>query len=256
MLRWFACRKEAPVLGEPPLSKLARDLLARERGCQEDEAIKSRALARARAVVERERTAGIGLRLFGSLDRGARPRRAWRTLLLVAAAIGAAGLAAAGVGFYGQPDEEEPRSVPSKVTAPQAAHLAVGGALVPVERATDVPPAPAPVPQARTAPPGSAAPDSARSLSLKQYATELSLLEPARSSISRGDYAAALSALSQHRREFPNGQLSQEREALRVRALWGLGQKPAALAAASAFRKRYPRSALLSWLKAEGEPSP
>ena len=243
------------MLGEPPLSKLARDLLARERGCEEDEAIKGRALARARAVVERERTAGIGLRLFGSLDRGARPRRAWRTVLLVAAAIGAAGLAAAGVGFYGQQDAEEPRAVPSKVTAPQSAHLAVGGALVPVERATDVPP-PAPAPQPRTTPLGSAAPESARSLSLKQYATELSLLEPARSSISRGDYAAALSALSQHRREFPNGQLSQEREALRVRALWGLGQKPAALAAASAFRKRYPRSALLSWLKAEGEPSP
>lgn len=242
------------MIGEPRLSKLARDLLARERGQQEDEGIKGRALARARAVVERERTAGSGLRLLGAVKRGASPRRAWRTVLLIAAAVGAAGLAAAGAGWYGQKDVAERLPAPGKATASEAPHVAVGGALLPVERANDVPAEPAP--QAPASSQGSVGTDGARSLSLKQYASELALLEPARSSIGRGDYAAALSALSQHRREFPNGQLSQEREALRVRALWGLGQKPAALAAASAFRKRYPRSALLSWLKAQGEPSP
>lgn len=243
------------MIGEPsPLSKLARDLLARERGRQEDEGIKSRALARARAVVESERTAASGLHSLGAMDRGVSSRRAWRTVLLIAAAVGAAGLAAAGAGLYGQNDAAERLPAPGKASSTAVTPLAVGGALLPLERANDAPPEPAP--QAPAAPQGSVGTDSARSLSLKQYATELSLLEPARSSISRGDYAAALSALSQHRREFPNGQLSQEREALRVRALWGLGQKPAALAAASAFRKRYPRSALLSWLKAQGEPNP
>jgi hypothetical protein len=241
------------VIGEPPLSKLARDLLTQERAQREDEGLKSRALARARAALERETATGGVLRLVGSRDRSARPRQAWRTLLLIAAAIAAAGLAAAGAGLYAW-KPEEPLAMPSKVTAPQAAPLAVGGALLPLERVTEVPVAPTSPPHA--APAGTAGPDSTRSLSLKQYATELQLLEPARSSISRGDYAAALSALSQHRREFPNGQLSQEREALRVRALWGLGQKPEALAAASAFRKRYPRSALLSWLKAQGDSSP
>lgn len=243
------------MIGEPPpLSKLARDLLARERGRQEDEGIKSRALARARAVVDGARVAGSGLRSLGAMNRTASPRRAWRTVLLIAAAVGAAGLAAAGAGLYGQSDAAEHLAAPGTAIPTEATHLAVGGALLPVERANDAPTEPAP--QAPVAPQGSVGADGARSLSLKQYASELSLLEPARTSISRGDYAAALSALSQHRREFPNGQLSQEREALRVRALWGLGQKPAALAAASAFRKRYPRSALLSWLKAQGEPNP
>jgi outer membrane protein assembly factor BamD (BamD/ComL family) len=123
---------------------------------------------------------------------------------------------------------------------------AVGGALLPVAPTSDVPAAPPPAPAAAPATAGS---HGARSVNVQQYAIELTLLEPARSSISRGDYPAALSALDQHRREFPNGQLSQEREALRVRALWSLGHKTAALGAARAFRKRYPRSGLLSWLK-------
>jgi outer membrane protein assembly factor BamD (BamD/ComL family) len=81
----------------------------------------------------------------------------------------------------------------------------------------------------------------------QQYAVELALLEPARRAISQHDYGAALAAIARHQREFPQGELSEERDALRVRALWGAGQKASADRAALDFRKRYPKSGLLSW---------
>src|SRR5258705_5468769 len=57
------------------------------------------------------------------------------------------------------------------------------------------------------------------------YALELGLLEPARSNIARGDFNGALAAIARHQRDYPRGQLAEEREALRVRALWGMGRK-------------------------------
>jgi outer membrane protein assembly factor BamD (BamD/ComL family) len=91
---------------------------------------------------------------------------------------------------------------------------------------------------------------------VQQYTIELGLLEPARKSIAHGDYAGAMSAIARHQREYPRGQLAEEREALRVRALWGTGQKVSAENAATAFRKRYPRSVLLSWMKEPASPPP
>ncbi len=244
------------MLGDGSLSDQARDLLAqeRERGVPEDEALKSRALNRARAVLGQDRPSGVGLRVVNFERSKAVPRRWPRALPLIAAGLAAAGLAAAAAGLNAWKTPDKPAWPPAKVTAPALPGVAVGGALLPPAPSSDVP---AERPREPRAAPGSTAGnDGARSSSAKQYATELALLEPARSSIGRGDYPAALSALGQHRRQFPNGQLSQEREALRVRALWGLGQKPAALAAARAFRKRYPRSALLSWLKDQGDQTP
>jgi TolA-binding protein len=85
--------------------------------------------------------------------------------------------------------------------------------------------------------------------SAQTYAIELALLEPARSATVRGSYAEALGAIARHQREFPNGQLAEERSALRVRALWGLGRTAEAEAAAASFRQSYPRSALLAWMR-------
>jgi outer membrane protein assembly factor BamD (BamD/ComL family) len=87
---------------------------------------------------------------------------------------------------------------------------------------------------------------------VQQYAIELELLQPARRSIATGSFSQALAELARHQREYPTGQLAQEREALRVRALWGTGQRAEAEQAAAVFRKRYPRSALLNWMN---EPS-
>ena len=93
---------------------------------------------------------------------------------------------------------------------------------------------PAPVPS--VAAPASPA-DAARA--------ELHLLREARAAVARGDFAAALSPITEHTRRFKNGRLVEEREALRVKALGGLGRTDEARHAAAAFRARFPRSVLL-----------
>lgn len=245
------------MLGERPLSNLARELLARERGQVEDEALKNRALERARAALPGERASSVGFRSARPLAASSQSRRLLRTLPLIAASLAAVGLAIAGVGAYLDKSTPPERAPGTQVSPPalQNRPLSIGGAL---PNAAPVPqPAAEPAPQSRaetaTPPPTG---DGTRPLNIKQFAAELALLEPARSSISRGDYAGALTAINQHRREFPASQLSEEREALRIRALWGLGQRPAALNAAKSFRKRYPRSSLLGWLKDQGDTQP
>lgn len=246
------------MFGEQPLSKLARELLTRERGRTEDEALKSRAMDRARAALPTDRTSSVGLRrpqLIASYDK---PRRLVRMLPLIAASLAAVGLALAGARVYDWQTPASNATAPSEQVPPPSPvqrPLAVGGALPGVAASS-----PAVVPQAvpprAEATPSTSAAEGARALNLKQYAAELLLLEPARSSIARGDYSAALTAIDQHRREFPRSQLSEEREALRIRALWGLGQRPAALTAAKSFRKRYPRSSLLGWLQDQSASTP
>jgi hypothetical protein len=191
----------------------------------------------------------MDVRAFSFRPLGMTSRRAWRTPPLVAAFSCAAGLAVASASLrLGKTPGQGPTLPAAIVPQLLPPRVAVGGALLPLGSVNDAPAEPAGEPQAASSA-TAGTDDGARLPTTKQYAAEILLLEPARRSLSRGDYAGALAPLGQHRREFPNGQLRQEREALRVRALWGLGQKPAALAAASAFRKRYPRSALLSWLK-------
>lgn len=228
----------------PPLSETARRLLAEERQrSPEDEALKQRVLARASEALASDRPSGVALRHVGS----SRPERLVpRAVLLIAAGLGVAGLAAAGAGLYGLGAAAEsptlmvaPLVPPKKPSAKPIA--SAGPARVAPEPHAD---ALALEPQ-RAAPPAK----SAQAASVQQYAVELGVLEPARSSVARGDYAGAMAAIARHQREYPRGQLVEEREALRVRALWGTGQKASAERAAAVFRKRYPRSVLLSWLK-------
>jgi hypothetical protein len=77
------------------------------------------------------------------------------------------------------------------------------------------------------------------------YAMELRVLQPARYAVARQDYAAALSAIAEHQRRYASGKLAEEREALRVKALLGLGRTAEAQRAGVAFRARFPHSVLL-----------
>ncbi|HEY4393058.1 MAG TPA: hypothetical protein VGP64_03305 [Polyangia bacterium] len=74
---------------------------------------------------------------------------------------------------------------------------------------------------------------------------ELRLLEPARAAVERGDFALAMFPIAEHARRFKLGRLAEEREALRVRALVGLGRYGEARRAAAAFALHFPRSPLL-----------
>ncbi|MHB1847258.1 MAG: hypothetical protein ACYCWW_20735 [Deltaproteobacteria bacterium] len=73
-------------------------------------------------------------------------------------------------------------------------------------------------------------------------AAERSLIAQARSALQRGAPTDALSALAAHARQFPEGRLEEEREALRVQALVALGDRPGAERAAAEFARNYPQS--------------
>lgn len=227
----------------PPLSNSVRALMANERVLQSaDAALRQRVLERARAAIE-DRPSGIGLRLIGYSSLRT---RAARTILLVAAAVAIAGLAAAGANFYGSGRAPAPRFVAA--LAPAASPVDVSQQYVAAPAVSSASPAEAePLNPHR---PVVTTPDPVRAPSASTFALELALLEPARRSIAHSDFTGALAAIARHQREYPRGQLAEERAALRVRALWGMGDKTAAESAAALFRKRYPHSGLLSWMKA------
>lgn len=70
---------------------------------------------------------------------------------------------------------------------------------------------------------------------------EFALLQRAREALAT-DPAAALRVTDEHRRTFPRGRLSEEREVLAIEALAALGRWPAARARAERFERRYPGS--------------
>jgi hypothetical protein len=84
-----------------------------------------------------------------------------------------------------------------------------------------------------------------RSSATEPSQDELVLLRQARAAVARQDFAAALGPISEHARQFKSGRLAEEREALRVKALSGLGRTEEARRAADAFEARFPRSVLL-----------
>ena len=73
---------------------------------------------------------------------------------------------------------------------------------------------------------------------------ELLLLQGARAAVAASDFTTARDALQEHARRFPSGQLAEEREALRVKTLLGLGRPQEARQAARAFEARFPDSVL------------
>jgi hypothetical protein len=95
--------------------------------------------------------------------------------------------------------------------------------------------------------PGRPGPNEAAksAIDVESYTKELLVLQPARQAVARQDFNSALSAITEHQRQFPSGRLTEEREALRVKALLGLGRNAEAQRAGAAFRVRFPRSALL-----------
>ena len=83
----------------------------------------------------------------------------------------------------------------------------------------------------------------------RSHAAELECLERAQVAFAGRDFRGALAASAEHARRFPNGWLAEQREALRVRSLAGVGRAAEAHRAAVAFGERFPRSVLLSRLQ-------
>jgi hypothetical protein len=79
---------------------------------------------------------------------------------------------------------------------------------------------------------------------VSQLSRERALLDLARASAARGEPALSLQQTERHRAQFPRGKLSEEREAMAIRALHSLGRDDEARSRAQAFRVVYPNSFL------------
>ena len=88
------------------------------------------------------------------------------------------------------------------------------------------------------------------------YALELGLLQRARAAVASGKFSSALDAITEHQKRFPAGRLREEREALRVKALAGLGRNDEARLAAKRFRERFPQSVLSNRIEETIRPDP
>jgi hypothetical protein len=75
-----------------------------------------------------------------------------------------------------------------------------------------------------------------------QLAAERALLDVARARIASGEGQAALDAVTRHDEQFPRGLLTEEREALRIRALIMAGHPDEARARGKRFQEQYPSS--------------
>lgn len=84
----------------------------------------------------------------------------------------------------------------------------------------------------------------------RDLSAERRVLEIAAAALGRGDWGAALDAVERHTRQFPQGQLEEEREALAVQALARSGRSDEAAVRAARFRARFPDSPLLSTVDA------
>ncbi len=212
-----------------PLSPDVEALLASERDVvpQPDD-FRRRAFLRARAALSKSAPAP---------HAAAQPAFSWKWhwVAAVASVLVAGTLATAAIKarLWGEPPAAEP--------APRGAPGPAPAARLPVPPSIDepAPTAAAPAPRPVVAPP--------RTLTRAEgYALELKVLQPARAAVARADVTAALAAIADHERRFPNGQLTEEREALRVLALAGAHRSEEARRAAATFRKRFPRSMLLA----------
>ena len=87
----------------------------------------------------------------------------------------------------------------------------------------------------------------------ESYAAELELLQRAQAAYASQDYLETLTLVEKHGRQFPNGRLAEEREALRVRSLAASGRPDEERRAVAAFTRRFPRSVLLSRLQSSAK---
>jgi hypothetical protein len=145
-----------------------------------------------------------------------------------------------------------PQSVPSAVLEPERAPEPERAARTTPVPSSDQnrkpePSAPIPVASASAQPPASApataasddAPKEDRAARLRR---ESRMLAQVREALRRGDAAGAMTQLDEIRRAFPEGGLSQEREALTIECLERLGRGAEASTRATAFLRLWPSS--------------
>jgi hypothetical protein len=146
--------------------------------------------------------------------------------------------AAAGAGAHA--------ALTSRASVSQAPPVAVSSPIVVSSQPPEPPPEPtvaslATSSAAPAAPPTASVPAPAdeRARHKAQLKTERLLLEAAQTALRSGDTESALGALRRHAREFPHGQLVEERELMMVQALNASGDSAAARRRAAEFKKQF-----------------
>lgn len=218
----------------PPLSPEVEALLDRERVVPPVPShVRTRALARARAAL-------IAGRITAPQDPRGASRARWGVATAIACAASVAAAATAyEIGSHRRPagDNSLPAPGAHVDTAPVAPML-------PTPATPPTPPAPAAAMNDAPAPSLAAPTSPSRSRPNEPGPEELRLLRRARAAVARQDFTGALGPIGEHARRFKDGRLTEEREALRVKALAGLGRTEEARHAANAFEARFPRSVL------------
>ena len=116
---------------------------------------------------------------------------------------------------------------------------------------TEAVPAPPPsAPSTKTDDPPVPTKGAAMAHALPPLAEEARLLKQAQQALRAGQPQAALTALAEHQRRFPRGQLALERSAARVTALCALGRTPQAVSEARIFLQQHPQSGLSQQVRA------
>lgn len=94
--------------------------------------------------------------------------------------------------------------------------------------------------------PRAAQPSTKRPTTTDSLGVEQRLLARARAALGRGELESAAQELERHAHLFPNGSLSEERDALRIVTLAQQGNLSVARDRAARFRRMYPRSIQMS----------
>jgi hypothetical protein len=156
------------------------------------------------------------------------------------ALLGAGALAAAAWRLARRPSSAHPTPAPVVISAPATDVPA----LVPVT--ADQPAAPeAPAPPRKESHLKAARSGPAAELPLDSLTRERELIERARAHLRASRPGAALGALREHERAFPDGILLEERLGLQIQALAATGELETAGRRAREFRIRFPQSPLL-----------
>ena len=229
----------------PPLTPGARSLLDAARDGDEPrsgerERVRARVLA---AIAAGAATSAAGGKAAASAAGGGGAAGGAVTIKMALLAIAVAGVAAgAYVGLRSKSSGPAPVAVPEPEPAPSIAPPPVEPTTPAVVdeaieiAAEDVPDVPSarPHPRKPERPPALSPADSLRE--------ERALIARASDALRAGDARAALKAVSEHQRRFPDGLLIEERSAARVQALCAAGRTADGASAREAFLARWPRS--------------
>lgn len=119
---------------------------------------------------------------------------------------------------------------------------------VPVSLLPSAPPA---TPEPRSSASSTPAPEAAvATVSARGLGAERALLDVARSALARGEPQEALEAADRHERQYGDGALIEEREAIAIKSLVALGRRDEARKRAVVFERRFPNGLMLRAVKA------